>query len=82
MTFWYQSTTPAELSISIYSLDLKLIKTFSRSIAAGPTDKQDIWDGADAFGNKVPNGVYVYILKAKKDNETVIKRGKIAVIRR
>ena len=79
MFFWYQSKSPAQLNISIYSLNLELVKTMSRSITAGPTDKLDIWDGRDMSGNIVPNGVYIYILKTEKGSKTQYKRGKIAV---
>lgn len=79
--FWYQSSTDASLSIDIYTLDLQKVKTIDRTIFAGPTDKQDIWDGRDLGGDLVPNGTYIAIIKATANGETVIKRVKIAVLR-
>ncbi len=70
----YQLAEPADVSISVYAADGKLVRTLdlghqsvgiyeSRSRAA-------YWDGRNAHGEPVASGVYFYILKASDFSAT------------
>ena len=70
----YQLATPADVSISIYGMDGKLVRTLdlghqpvgiyrSRTHAAH-------WDGKNALGESVASGVYFYTFKASKYSAT------------
>lgn len=79
---WYHATHSADITISIYTLGLKKVKTITRSISAGTSDLQDTWDGRDEDGNLVPNGVYIFFIEATSETgQKVVKRNKIAVVR-
>ncbi|MBO7499955.1 MAG: hypothetical protein J6T45_01215 [Fibrobacterales bacterium] len=54
------STSPAEVSIRIYSTSGKLLRVIRRAVSGVTT-----WDGRDAWGNKLANGLYYYQVNAK-----------------
>ena len=64
----YQLAEPAEVSISIYTVDGQLVRTLDlghRSV--GNYDSRSraaYWDGRNALGEPVASGVYFYTLKA------------------
>ena len=71
----YQLAAPADVSISIYAADGKLIRTLnlghqpvglyeSRSHAAH-------WDGRNAFGEPVASGIYFYTLSTESTRDSV-----------
>ncbi len=75
----YQINKTCKVTFYIYSLNLQLVKKEEKSIPAGYYE--EVWDGRDMAGDTVPNGVYIFILKAEADGKTIIKRNKIAVLR-
>jgi subtilisin family serine protease len=75
----FQISTDAEIDIYIYSLNLQLVKKYNKSLYAGYHEIE--WDGIDNGNDIVPNGVYILIIKASANGQTVIKRNKIAVLR-
>jgi flagellar hook assembly protein FlgD len=73
---------PAEIKIKIYTIAGRLIKEIN---AYGINDRfvKIDWDGRDADGNIIGNGVYLYkvILKSGSGNTSESLIGKLAVIR-
>ena len=64
----YRLSEPAEVSVSIYSVDGKLVRTLELGqVPAGVySDKERAayWDGRNAAGEPVASGVYFYTLRA------------------
>ena len=64
----YQLSEPAEVSVSIYSVDGKLVRTLELGqVPSGVySDKERAayWDGRNAAGEPVASGVYFYTLRA------------------
>lgn len=60
--------------IEIYNIRGKLIKTI---VDETPADGEYEWD----FGNSLSNGVYIYKITISDGVKTVIKKGKLAVIK-
>ncbi|HDP98367.1 MAG TPA: T9SS type A sorting domain-containing protein [bacterium] len=62
------NTPPAEVSIKIYTVAGRLIKTIeSASNRVGYNETY--WDGKDEFGDDIANGVYFYKIQAKDGSE-------------
>ena len=77
----YQLSEPAEVSVSIYSVDGKLVRTLELGqVPAGVySDKERAayWDGRNAAGESVASGVYFYTLRAgdfKATRKMVIRK--------
>ena len=70
----YQLSDPAEVTVSIYSVDGKLVRTLELGqMPAGVySDKgrAAYWDGRNAAGEPVASGVYFYTLKAGEFSAT------------
>jgi hypothetical protein len=49
--------------------------------ARGPGENAVYWDGRDAAGDDVANGVYLYLVKVKQRGESSTAKGKLARIR-
>ena len=64
----YQLSDPAEVTVSIYSVDGKLVRTLELGqLPAGvysDKDRAAYWDGRNAAGESVASGVYFYTLRA------------------
>ena len=64
----YQLATPTEVTITIYTIDGKLVRTLDLGHQpAGiyrTRNRAAYWDGKNAFGEAVANGVYFYTLAA------------------
>ena len=64
----YQLSDPAEVTVSIYALDGKLVRTLELGqMPAGAYSDKDraaYWDGRNAQGEPVASGVYFYTLSA------------------
>ena len=64
----YQLSEPAEVTVSIYSVDGKLVRTLV--LGYQPTgvyqskSRAAYWDGHNAFGERVASGLYFYTLTA------------------
>ena len=73
--FTFEITSSAEVKLDIYSLGGRRIKSFD-TVTLQPGYHYIDWDGNDAFGGQLANGVYLYRLKAKgtKNTETYIGR--------
>ena len=64
----YQLSDPAEVTVSIYSVDGKLVRTLELGqVPAGiyqSRSRAAYWDGRNAAGEPVASGVYFYTLQA------------------
>jgi hypothetical protein len=63
-TITYQINQRAPIVVTIYNILGQRVKTFQRDFAEGSIGEVR-WDGTDAFGKKVANGIYFYSLSAK-----------------
>jgi hypothetical protein len=78
--FTFELTAPAEVSIDIYTLGGRRIHTIEKR--SFPTGYHTIdWDGRDAFGDPIANGVYLYRVKARNESKTVTTIGRLARFR-
>jgi len=78
--FTFEITTPAEVSVDIFTLGGRKIHSLGKRLYN--TGYHTInWDGRDAFGDQIANGVYLYRLKASNDEQTVSTIGRLAKFR-
>ncbi len=75
--FTFELTQPADISIAIFTLGGRKIMQFESEYFSIGFHAID-WDGKDAFGDKLANGVYLYRLKAVGDEETASFIGRLA----
>jgi hypothetical protein len=70
--FWFNHNrpgTPLNVTISIYTVSGKLIKTLTRTINGDGNRSSEIeWDGRDEFGARPGRGVYIYHVGVRDDN--------------
>ena len=73
--FAFELTQSADVKLDIYSLGGRRIKSFDE-FTKEPGYHTIDWDGLDAYGGLIANGVYLYRLKAigAKESETYIGR--------
>jgi hypothetical protein len=80
--FVYVLTEYADrLSIKLYTVSGRLIRTLDDPTLATPDYHELEWDGRDDAGEEVANGVYFYRILAVKDQERRELTGKIAKIK-
>lgn len=81
--FYYELTDQAdEVSIEVFTVNGRRVRTF-RDLAAraGYNENPGIWDGTDADGDRVANGVYIYRLQARRADDRVEAMGKAVFLR-
>ncbi|WP_242119895.1 type IX secretion system sortase PorU [Aestuariivivens sediminicola] len=87
--FWFNhnSSTPLDVSIQIFTVSGKLVKTINGQTNAGSKitsslSRDLIWDGRDDFGDKIGKGVYIYKLTVKSSllNKKVEKIEKLVIL--
>ncbi len=80
--FSFEITQASTVAIDLYALNLQRVKRiYDGELAAGYHD-EIYWDGRDESGDSVPNGVYILIIKASVDGKDIVKRQRVAVLRR
>lgn len=80
--FAYYLTERAEkANLKIYTLTGKLIITIDMPDSVDPSYNEYHFDGLDADGDPLANGVYIYKLTVTKGDERVQKVGKILVLK-
>ena len=75
--FTFEITAAAEIVIDIYTLEGRKIKTIEPEYFSVGYHTIS-WDGRDAYGSRLANGVYLYRLKAKGEKKTVTYIGRLA----
>ncbi|WP_027127042.1 type IX secretion system sortase PorU [Gelidibacter mesophilus] len=90
--FWFNhnSSQPLDVSIQIFTISGKLIKTLNSQTNAGgccnegvsALSRDIVWDGRDDFGDKIGKGVYIYKLKVRSNqlNKQVEKIQKLVIL--
>jgi hypothetical protein len=77
------NTLPEEFLLDVFSATGQLVNKFGiedvRKFYIGTNEL--IWNGEDASGNIMPNGVYIYRLQIKAGDKTLIEKGKLVWIR-
>jgi hypothetical protein len=73
---------PDELKIKIYTVAGRLIRELLfPAVNLGSDFNKIEWDGRDQDGDLIANGVYIYKVIMKKDNETKVVTQKLSVVR-
>ena len=67
------------IDINIYTISGELVRSLTGSNAAGYQTVE--WDGKDEMGSVVPNGVYLYRIVVDSGSDSLLSKGKIAVIK-
>ncbi len=87
--FWFNhnSSESLDVSIQIFTVSGKLVRTLNGQTSAGITttsslSKDIVWDGRDDFGEKIGKGVYIYklIVKSNLLNKKVEKIEKLVIL--
>ena len=90
--FWFNhnSSTPLDVSVQIFTVSGKLVKTINAQTNSGnccnngtsSLSRDIIWDGRDDFGDKIGKGVYVYKLTVYSPalNKKVEKFEKLVIL--
>ncbi|WP_166966195.1 type IX secretion system sortase PorU [Yeosuana marina] len=87
--FWFNhnSSAPLDVSIQIFTVSGKLVRTLNGQTSAGATitsslSRDIVWDGRDDFGDKIGKGVYIYKLTvySKLLNKKVEKIEKLVIL--
>ncbi len=90
--FWFNhnSSQPLDVSIQIFTVSGKLVRTLNGQTGTGECCNQGasslsrdiVWDGRDDFGDKIGKGVYVYKLKVRSNqlNKQVEKIEKLVIL--
>ncbi|WP_242135812.1 type IX secretion system sortase PorU [Aestuariivivens marinum] len=87
--FWFNhnSSAPLDVSIQIFTVSGKLVKTINGQTNAGSKitsslSRDMVWDGRDDFGDKIGKGVYIYKLTVKSAvlNKKVEKIEKLVIL--
>ncbi len=81
----FQLTKSADVTLEIYDVTGGLIyRDVLRNVVgqqSASLDEAFVWDCTNQVGESVASGVYIYVLEAKRDGETIRRLGKVAVIR-
>ena len=84
-TITFQLTKSADVTLEIYDVTGGLLYTAVLRDVVGQQsaslDEAFVWDCTNQVGESVASGVYIYVLEAKREGETVRRLGKVAVVR-
>ena len=84
-TITFQLTKSADITLEIYDVTGHLIYTDAlRNVVgqqSGSLSEIFVWKCKNQVGEPVAGGIYVYVLEAKREGETVRRSGKVAVVR-
>ncbi len=72
----------SEGTIDVYTTSgKKVVRLHIPPSATGPGENAVFWDGRDAAGDDVANGVYLFLVRVKQRGESSTVKGKLARIR-
>ena len=81
----FQLTKSADITLEIYDVTGGLVYTdVLRNVVgqqSASLDEAFVWKCENQMAESVSAGVYIYVLEAKRDGETVRRSGKVAVVR-
>lgn len=87
--FWFNhnSSEPLDVSIQIFTVSGKLIRTLNGQTTGGikttsSLSRDMVWDGRDDFGDKIGKGVYIYKIRVHSSllNKKVEKIEKLVIL--
>jgi mannan endo-1,4-beta-mannosidase len=76
----YEIFFPAEVTLTIYDITGKKVKTLVEQWASSGTHSV-IWNGMNDLGFTVSSGVYIYQLTVKKDDQIIKKSNKLILLK-
>ena len=79
--FTYQLSYPARVTIRIYTVAGRLIRTLEQGEIAPGYNESQPWEGEDQDGDRVANGVYLYKIIACAEGKRTEAYGKVVVMR-
>ena len=75
--FTFELSKMSDIKIDIYSIGGKKIYSLEKTHA--PKGFNIInWNGQNAFGDNLSNGIYIYHIKAISENEKISRLGRLA----
>ena len=77
-TFIFKLTKSADVTLEIYDVSAQLVYTDKLRDVTG---ERFSWDCKNRAGTPVASGVYIYVIEATRDEQTIRKTGKIAVVK-
>jgi len=80
-TFIFKLTKSADVTLEIYDVSTQLIYTDKLIDVMGRKGERFFWDCKNRAKTPVASGVYIYIIEATRDEQTIRKTGKIAIVR-
>ena len=84
-TVTFQLTKSADVTLEIYDVTGHLLYTdVLRNVVGQQSASPNeifVWECDNQVGEPVAGGVYIYVLEAKREGETVRRSGKVAVVR-
>jgi len=79
--FTYEVSRPAEVTIKVYTVAGRLIRTLREGQRPGGYNLSRPWRGEDEDGDQIANGVYLYKIIARADGQQTEAHGKVVVMR-
>ncbi len=79
--FTYEISRPAEVTIKIYTVAGRLIRTLREGERPGGYNLSRPWRGDDEDGDQIANGVYLYKIIARAESQQTEAYGKVVVMR-
>jgi len=79
--FYYELGRPARVTVKVYTVAGRLIRTMPEEEAMQGYNQSHAWDGKDQDGDWVANGVYLYKLVAHAEGKRAEVYGKVVVMR-
>jgi hypothetical protein len=79
--FTYQLSRPAEVTIKIYTVAGRLIRTLREGERMSGYNESQPWRGEDEDNDSIANGVYLYKITARADDKRAEAHGKVVIMR-
>jgi hypothetical protein len=79
--FTYEISRPAEVTIKVYTVAGRLIRTLREGQRPGGYNLSRPWSGKDEDGDPIANGVYLYKIIARAEDQQTEAHGKVVVMR-
>lgn len=76
-------TLPSEIEMTLFNTNGSVVRQFAAEDFGAIHFGRNMfsWEGLDAQGRPVPNGMYIYRLRIKSSDQVVEKTGKLSLIR-
>ena len=79
--FTYEISRPADITIKVYTVAGRLIRTFREGERPSGFNLSRPWRGEDEDGDQIANGVYLYKIIARAEDQQTEAHGKVVVMR-